>query len=379
MKNLIAVLFISCSTLMFGQNIQVQNMINYLRNKDYVKAKAAADAAAEHETTKTSSKMWMNRGHVYRAIYSDTSKAVRDIDLESEEKALDAYIKCLKFDQNTVYKDDVKGPIVMASSATNRKANFYVANKEYDKALACYDLLEAALPYDYDQGMKRQNITKEKIMFNKFDMYKYAGNKVKTKELADKLIEIKYKDPKIYTDMVKISLLDKDTAAALAYIDKGKLLFEDNMDLITTELNIYIARKQTDILKDKLKAAIEVSPDNEVLHFVLANLYKGTNQFKEAEAEYLKVLELKPDYEPGNYNLAVLYYSAGKEWNDKLSELPYKDPKTKEYEAKSNEYFKKSIGYFETSYELTKDKKTKQILRQICLRVGETEKAEKYK
>jgi len=379
MKKIITLLFVTISLSTFAQNMQVQNMVNYLRNKDYVKAKESADAAAEHESTKTTAKMWMYRGNVYKAIYSDTSKLVRDIDMEAEEKALAAYVNCFKYDPKEIYKDDVKGPLVQASAATNRKANYYIANKEFEKALKCYDLLESALPYDFDQGMKRQNITKEKIMFNKFDMYKYAGNKEKTIEFANKLIGINYKDPKIYTDMTRLSLIDKDTAAALSYIEKGKVVFEDNMELIATELDIYIARKKTNVLKDKLKAAIEVSPDNEVLHFILANLYKGTNDFVEAEKSYLKAIELKPEYEPANYNLAVLYYSEAKLWNDKLNELPYKDPKTKEYETKSNEFFKKAVGYFENSYEATKDAKTKQILRQICLRIGDNEKAEKYK
>ena len=275
--------------------------------------------------------------------------------------------------------ENVKGNIVAAAAATKRKANFYSYNKEYDKALHCYDLLEQAIPYDFNQGMKRQNITIEKLMFEKFEMYKSSGNKEKTKEYAGKLMDIKYKDVKIYLDMVKISLLDKDTASALTYIEKGKLMFEDNMSLVGTEIDIYMARKKTDVLKDKLKAAIDIAPDNEVLHVVLADVYRKTGKFEEAEKEYLKALELKSDYEPANYNLGVLYYSQAKEWNDKLNALPMKDPKTKEYETKSNDYFKKSVGYFETSYEATKDANTKKILRQITLRLGDTEKAEKYK
>jgi tetratricopeptide (TPR) repeat protein len=151
------------------------------------------------------------------------------------------------------------------------------------------------------------------------------------------------------------------------------------MDLITSELNIYMARKKTDVLKDKLKAAIDVSPDNEIYHFVLANLYKNTNQFSEAEKEYLKAIELKSDYEPAIYNLGVLYYSAGKEWNDKSNALSMKDPKIKEYETKSNDYFKKAVSYLENSYSISPDKKTKQVLRQLCIRLGDSEKAEKYK
>jgi len=382
MKKLIALLFVALSSFVFGQSIQVQNMANYLRNKDYPKAKEAADAAAVHESTKGSAKMWMYRGDVYKAI-ADTS-AKNEIDPEADEKALDAYINCLTLDKGKdIYKDDqdmnVKGKIVRAAAGVKRKAFYYSDKKEFEKALYCYDLLEKALPFDFSEGMKRQNITKEKIIFEKFEMYKSAGNKEKTKEYAGKLMDMKYKDPKIYTDMIRLSLLDKDTANALSYIEKGKLMFEDNMSLIGTEIDIYLARKKTDVLIGKLKAAMEIAPDNELLHVVLADIYRKTGKFEDAEKEYQKALELKPDSEPANYNLGVLYYSAAKDWNDKLNALGMKDPKTKEYETRSNDYFKRSVGYFESSYEVTKDANTKKILRQITLRLGDTEKAEKYK
>lgn len=382
MKKSLTLLFLAISAIVFGQSMNVQNMAAYLRNKELAKAKTAADAAEVHEQTKNSAKMWLYRGKVYQAIYSDTSAAIRKMDTESEEKALEAYINCMKLDKDQVYKDEVKGPLIGVTAAVSNKANYYRQNQEFEKALKCYDLMEASLPYDFDQGIKRNNITKEKVAYYKFEMYQMAKNFDKTKEYADKLIDIKYKEPKIYINMVNLSLQDKkDTALALSYIEKGRAMFEDNMDLITSELDIYIVRKKTDVLKSKLTSALEVSPDNEILHFVLANLYKGTNQFADAEKEYLKAIEIRADYEPAVYNLGVLYYSAGKEWNDKLNALPMKDPKTKEYETKSNEYFKKAAQYFENSYDMStvKDKRTKQILRQLFLRLGETEKAEKYK
>jgi tetratricopeptide (TPR) repeat protein len=116
-----------------------------------------------------------------------------------------------------------------------------------------------------------------------------------------------------------------------------------------------------------------------VLDFVLARVYDGTKNLDSAEKEYLRAIELKPDYEPANYNLGVLYYSLGKEFNEKLNALPLKDPKAKEYETKSNEYFKKAVTYLENSYEITKEAKTKLVLRQLSLRLGDTERAAKYK
>ena len=138
----------------------------------------------------------------------------------------------------------------------------------------------------------KNNITKEKILFNRYKTYVKAANKEKIAESANKLIEIKYKDPSIYTDMIKISLIDKDTAKAISYIEKGKLMFEDNLDIINQEINIYLAQKKLDQLKEKLNTAIEVAPDNEVLYTVLATIYQKNNELDKAEASYLKAIEV---------------------------------------------------------------------------------------
>lgn len=379
-KKTITAILIASATIAAAQSHQVQNASNYLRNKEFDKAKISADAASIHETTMNNPKLWMLRGKIYQEIYFSKDAAIKNLDLDAEEKALESYINCLKNDKDNIYKDEVKGLIVQTTAGVSNKANRFVQAKEYDKALRCYELIEAALPYDFDQGMKRNNITKEKLMYNKFEMYKYAANKEKTKEFADKLIDIKYKDAKIYTDMVKLSLIDRDTVKALSYIGKGKLMFEDNMELINQEINIYLARNKTNELKDKLNAAIEISPDNEVLHAILANLYQKTNENDKAEAEYLKALEIKPDYEIANYNLGVMYFNTGNQWNDKLGALPPKETaKAKEYETKANEYFRKAVVNFEKSYEVSPDKATKQQLRKLYLRLGEMEKADKYK
>ena len=377
---LVIVLMLGVGSI-FGQNMQIQNMVNYLRNKDFEKAKAAADAAAVHESTKNSAKMWLNRGLVYKAINADTSQKVRDIDPEAAEKALDAFTNCLRLDKgNDIYKDDAKGPIVLAASATNRKAGNYIYNKNYEAAAKCYDLLEAALPFDYDQGMKRQNITMEKIMYNKFDMYKNAANKEKTKEYANKLIDIKYKEPKIYTDMVRLSLLDKDTAAALNYIQKGKVLFDDNMTLIGSEIDIYFARKKTNELRDKLKTAIDLAPDNEILHAILGQVYEKSGDMENSEKEYLKAVELKPEYEAVNFKLGAFYYNLAADFNKKLNDLPPKETaKATEYENKIKDNFKKAIPFLEKAYESNPDKAYKDRIYRAYLRLGETEKAAKYK
>ena len=380
MKKIILFLFISYSALSFSQSMQVQNMFNYLRNKEYEKAKSSADAASIHETTKLSSKMWLYRGNVYKAIYTDTSKKVRDIDLAAEEKALEAYINCLKYDKDVIYKEDAKGPLVLTAAATRNKSNYYKQNKEFDNAIYCLELLELSLPFDFDQGIKRNNITKEKLLFDKFDLYKFAANKAKTIEYANKLIEANYKDSKIYTDMVKISLMDKDTSAALSYIEKGKIMFEDNMTLIGTEIDIFLARKKISELKDKLNKAIDLAPDNELLHAVLGQVYEKSGDLVNSEKEYLKALEIKPDYEIINFKLGAFYFNLAAEFNKKLNDLPPKETvKSKDYNEKIIDNFKKAIPFLEKAFETNPDKAYKQRIFQAYSRLGETEKALKYK
>jgi hypothetical protein len=47
----------------------MQNASNYLRNKEFDKAKASADAASVHETTVNNPKLWKYRGQIYQEIY----------------------------------------------------------------------------------------------------------------------------------------------------------------------------------------------------------------------------------------------------------------------------------------------------------------------
>ncbi len=384
MKNILTISFAFFTAFVFSQNNQVLNSYNYFKSKEFDKAKAATDAASENETTKNSPKMLQYRGDIYRAIYQDTSAKVRNLDMEAEEKALEAYMNCLRIDlkdnaKSPIYKEDVKGPIVMAAAATNRKAKWYGGNKQFDKAVKCYDLVDQALIYDFDQGMKRNNLTKEKLLYNKFEMYAGANDIPKMVEFADKLIAINYKDPKIFIHMTNIMLGQKDTAKAISYIDKGKKLFDDNMDLINLEINIYLAQGKSAALKEKLQSAISLN-DNEVLHAILANIYTKTNEPEKAEAEYLKALEIKPEYEVANYNLGVVYFNKGNEWSKKAGDLPPKEAtKAKDFDAKALVDWKKSVVYFEKSYEVNPDKATKQRLRQLLIKLGETEKAEKYK
>ena len=365
-----------------AQNMQVQNAYMYLGEKKYDKAKASADAAVEYETTKGVPKAWLYRGQIYQAIFQDTSRKVNQLDPDAQEKSVESYIKCLQLAKdNKVYKDEVKGGLaVSAASLLNKTENYYLPSKQFDKATAACELLKITIPYDSDELLKRRNVTAENVMYVQYRTC-YASKELnKAKELGNKLMEINFKIPAIYSSMTKLSLEQKDTVFALSCLDKGLALFDDNIDLITLQIDVLMMQKKNDLLKQKLESAVETNPDSDVLHSALANLYSKLNDTEKAEKEYMKAIELNPKNEYAQFNLGALYFNTGNEWNKKSNDLPPKEAaKAKDYDAKTDAYFRKAIVYFEQYYQLKQDAAVKQRLRQLYSRLGETEKAEKYK
>lgn len=383
-KNIFFILILSCQSILFSQSFNIQNAGNYLRSKELDKAKAAADAAVTHESTAGSAKAWMYRGKIYYAILSSKDDKYKNLDPEASEKAVQSFVKCFELDKDKIYKDesDVKeGFVVSCNNLIYKATAIYRPNKEFDKTIKALDILETAVPYDPDQALKRNNISKEKLMFEKYKTYIIAEDLNKAKDYANQLYNIKYKDPSIYTSITRLSLAKGDTASALDYLHKGQSIFDDNMDLLNMEIDILTKQKKLNELKQKLETAVEANPDNEAFHAVLGNLYDKTGEKDKAEKEYLKALELNPKNEPVLFNVAAYYFNTGNEWNKKLADLPPKETqKAKEYETKANDYFKKAIQYFEEYYALKPDDKAvKQRLRQLYLRFGDTEKADKYK
>ena len=70
-KKTITAILIASAAFATAQSNQVQNAGNYLRNKEFDKAKASADAASVHETTINNPKLWMYRGKIYQEEQGD--------------------------------------------------------------------------------------------------------------------------------------------------------------------------------------------------------------------------------------------------------------------------------------------------------------------
>jgi len=364
----------------FAQKTNIQNTWNALQSKEYDKAKKAIDLAAENEETKNNTKMWYYRGKTYIAICDDKDK-YKNLDPDAAEKAFISFLNCLKTDKDNIYKEEVTPLLVASSMRLYNSAIRAKEAKDYDKAFRCFNDLFDAFPFDKDKSLQRSNITVESLDHDLYGVARVSGDKTKAKEYLQKLIDIKYKDPLIYLDMSRLYLEQKDTVKALSYIETGRNLFDENSSLINAELSIYITQGKLDVLLEKTNKALEATPDNEILYFVQGTVYEKKGDAAKAENAYKKAVELKPEYYEANYNLGVLYYERGVEWNKKANDLPPTQMnKAKEYDAKTTEEFKKSVPYFEKANELNaSDVTVVKILLKMYKVLGDNDKYDKLK
>jgi hypothetical protein len=229
-------------------------------------------------------------------------------------------------------------------------------------------------------------------------------------------MDLNYNDHLIYAYMSNILLEEKDTTAALDYIDKGRKVFPSEKDLINLELNIYMAQGKQDVLINKLNEAIELNPENHELLYVRGNVsdnlaanmltksklardssafyskkakgekvpskktaydasakqYKtdseqfikeGKVKSASAEADYNKVIELSPDYLDAYYNLGALTNNKSTEIAEKINAINISGLTQQEYDKKVA-VFKKvqdsvlnvALGYFSKALELAEAK-----------------------
>ena len=161
-------------------------------------------------------------------------------------KATVSIIKCLqkgKKDKIIIKrwraKEDVLSDLNVCASILFNEAGKAYENKNYSYAIELYNKIFDLIPYDEEDLLKRNNITSETIYLNCFYSSKQKKDVKMMKMYLQKLIDLNYNDPLIYSEMSKISLNENDTVNAINYINQGRELFDNDEGLINQEINFW--------------------------------------------------------------------------------------------------------------------------------------------
>lgn len=370
--------FLLCASVAFGQKAKIAAAYNYLKYEELDKAKEAIDQAAIDDGSMGIDKTWYYRGLIYEQIYN--SDKFKYLSPNAIEIAFQGYKKALTIDPNSEFKDDINTRLKYLRVDFHNKAVEDYRNKDYTSALN-----------NFEYELK---ITPDDSTANLYAAYsaERGKNAAKAIEYYQKIITHKYDDPAIYHNIATLYKQQRDTDRALFELKEGRKKYPDDLDLMLSEINIYLPQGKDKEAIDVLNAAIQKDPKNASLYFALGTTYDGLANAKDAAGNnvakpddrkdllskatdnYKKAIEDSANYFEANYNLGALYFNQAAEMLLTINQI--KD--AKEYAAakeKCEAVFAQSQPYLEKALEISpNDHDTLFSLKQLYFRQNNMDK-----
>ncbi len=212
-----------------------------------------------------------------------------------------------------------------------------------------------------------------------------AGQRESAEEYLKMLYEKRYEEPRVYTTLFEL-FIGEDEEKALDFLEAGKEVDPENIDILYAEINYFIQQDDYEQLQEKLTIAIEKDPDNHTLYNVLGNVFMNlmsdamdegdslaTEEHFETALEYLNTAtELEPDFFEPYYTIGSMYFNRGAVLTQKMNDLGMSREEQALYDElnkKSMEYFSTALPYFQKSESLEpNDATTLMALREVYAR-----------
>ena len=374
LRIMFGLLIISSSISTYAQKNNVQNAYRAFEKKNLEEAIEYIELAAANSKTANDVKMHNYRGKIYYEIHSNEN--YNSLDSMAIMKCTESWIAVFQHPKAKKWFDDdeLSGNITKAGVGLfNSGINLY-NSKNYSSSKKMFNKIFDLFLLDEKNNLERSNVTKESIWLNLFFVSSAEGNKSKSKEYLQKLIDINYQDPQIYSFMANILIEENDSKGALEIIKYGRDFFESDVNLIIAELNYYLAQSDFSNAEKLLKLAVEEDPNNHNLFFALGSSYDELNDFEKAENAYLEAIDIKPDFYDALYNLGVMYYNKGGDMLKDANNI--KD--FKKYDIaknKANDMMLQGLPFVEKCHKIDpNDKNILLVLKELYYRNGNDSK-----
>ncbi len=381
MKKILLSVFVSLGVISaFAQSRNVISAYNYgikPGQTQYDKAQKFIDEAVEHPETKTNDKAWFYRGLIYQNIFQSKNPEHKNLHPNPLNEAFYSYKRSLEYrdKKEKFVKDAIRNLKFIQNLAFNEGIRMFEAH-DYEKA-ANYFALSAEIGEYHEVGE-----LEKAVYFNAALSYEKAGKLDEAIKYYNKSAEIKYEPVACIRKIAEIYLNQGDAEKYVTTLKDAISKMEDNQVLMLLLIDHYSKDQQFDQALEYLNKAIELEPNNKVYYFAKGTFYDQKGESDKAFEAYNKALEIDSVYFDALFNLGVLFFNRGADFNNKANELPLN--KEKEYEelrSKAMGEFVKASTYFEKCIELNpKDLYTLKQLRLIYFQLRtKQEYAEKLK
>jgi len=367
-KIAVLILLITVAFAVNAQNSKRTSAFNYLRYGKLDKAKEAIDAATEHPKTMNDPKTWFYRGNVYLAIQLSDDEKYKNLDPDPLDEAYNAYLKAKELDEKGEFTKEIDDRLTVCAEQYYNKGVIFYNNKKYDEAMQAFGRAASM-----NESLGLVDTTSN---FSAALCAELAHKNDEAIKYYKKLLAMNYKKPDVYNSLANIAKVQGDTAQALQYIHEGRDIFPNSIELMISETNIYLATGDTEKAMELLKLAIKQDDKNPTLYYAIGTNYDNAGNFEEAEKNYLKAIELDPNYFDANYNLAALYVNKGISIFAEADKLPLNaEEKYNQMIDEAKSYYEKALPYAEKSGEISpNDEYAIRILKEIYTRLKMTDK-----
>ena len=170
---------------------------------------------------------------------------------------------------------------------------------------------------------------------------------------------------------------------SIDYLEKAKLIDENDINLILLESNIRWDMGEVDAYQRLISKALEIEPNNVDLIFNLGVVNADKGNFDDAISYYDKAIEMDPNYTKAYLNAAALILEKEGPMIEEMNSLGMSTADYNRYDELKIErenLYKSAIPYLEKVYNLENDNlSAARTLKNIYSALGDTEQENKYK
>jgi len=331
-----------------GQTNKRTSAYMYNKNKQYDKAKEAIDEAILHPKTENDAKTWMYRGIIYYNIAMSEDEQVKALAPDAPEISYESLLKSKQLDdkkqldvETSIYLIQLTNLFYQRGADGFQNSDYAVAIKNFTIA---YKIAEADGRFDTIAAF---NIGMSGV---------YSEDKTlaeSTMPYLKKCIDVNFMDPRVYLFYARSEKQIGDTTAAFATLEKGRVLFPQELSLQLEQSQLYLETGQNEKLIASLKEAIEADPTNENLYRVLGQTCEKVGDKENAIVYYRKAIEINPDFGDAIFNLGAIYVNDAAELYTEANNLPFEEQKKyDELKKQADDNLYKALPYLERSLEL---------------------------
>lgn len=363
------------ATMSFAQKAEVRDAAANLKKGKLDKAKESIELAIKDPASSADPKTWLTRANIYLDIYSSPLPMYKALSPNALDVAKESLAKVKALDPKNELKDDVaKANTNLVAGLYNTGAVFYGA-KNYTEAAKAFEetyLLNKELGKVDTASIFNAGLSSE--------LGKDENSAIKYYTL---LVDLKYPQAPVFSSLAVMLINKGKFDEAKVVIEKGKLQFPDNFDMLIAETNIFLKTGQTEKALNALESALKKDTTNQTIYFAVGANYNILGNdvtkpadfraacYQKAEKAYLKALSIKPDYFDASYNLGALYVNKASGIIEEANKLPLSETvKYDKLKGDADVFLKLAIPYLEKAHKLeAKDMSSMSALKEIYTRL----------